>query len=252
VNAVTKVGSLLVLGGTSEIGLATARELARRGAGKIILAGRDQEGMARAAADVKGAGAREVEVVEFDAAAIDTHDKFVDQVFDRFGDIDAVLIAFGLLGDQLAMEKDAPAAVELINVNFTGAVSVAIPVVRRLRGQGHGYLAVLSSVAAERPRRANFIYASTKAGLDAFFQGLTDSLVGTGIEVLVVRPGFVHTKMTAGRTATPLSTTADRVGEAIADALGQGSGTIWVPAALRALMSGLRHLPRPLFRRIRS
>jgi len=252
VNAVTRIGSLLVLGGTSEIGLATARELARRGAGKIILAGRDHEGMARAAEDVKGAGATEVELVEFDAAAIDTHDKFVDQVFDRFGDIDAVLIAFGLLGDQLAMEKDAPAAVAIINVNFTGAVSVAIPIVRRLRAQGHGYLAVLSSVAAERPRRANFIYASTKAGLDAFFQGLMDSLVGTGIEVLVVRPGFVHTKMTAGRRAQPLSTTADRVGEAIANSLGHGSGTIWVPAALRVLLSGLRHLPRPLFRRIRS
>ena len=251
-NAVTRVGSLLVLGGTSEIGLATARELARRGAGKIILAGRDQEGMARAAEDVKGAGATEVELVEFDAGAIDTHDKFVDQVFDRFGDIDAVLIAFGILGDQLAIERDAPASLKVLNINFIGAVSVAIPIVRRLRGQGHGYLAVLSSVAAERPRRANFIYAASKAGLDAYFQGLMDSLLGTGIEVLVVRPGFVHTKMTVGRPPLPMSTTADRVGEAIANALGHGSGTIWVPAALRVMLSGLRHLPRPLFRRIRS
>jgi decaprenylphospho-beta-D-erythro-pentofuranosid-2-ulose 2-reductase len=249
---VTRVTSLLVLGGTSEIGVATAKELARRGATRVFLAGRDVEAMARAAADIKGAGAAEVDVVDFDGAAIDTHGQFVDQVFDRFGDIDAVLIAFGLLGDQLAMETDAAAAVEVINVNFTGPVSVAIPIVRRLRGQGHGYLAVLSSVAAERPRRANFIYGSTKAGLDAFFQGLTDSLVGTGIEVLVVRPGFVHTKMTAGRPPQPMSTTADRVGEAIADALGRGSRTIWVPASLRAMFSGLRHLPRPLFRRISS
>jgi decaprenylphospho-beta-D-erythro-pentofuranosid-2-ulose 2-reductase len=252
VNALNKVSSLLVLGGTSEIGLAAARELARRGTSRVILAGRDLPGMTRAAEDIRGAGAGQVEVLEFDAAVLASHGEFIDQVFERFGDIDAVLIAFGLLGDQMAMEKDAAAAVEIINVNYTGAVSVAIPVVRRLRGQGHGYLAVLSSVAAERPRRANFIYASTKAGLDAFFQGLTDSLVGTGIEVLVVRPGFVHTKMTAGRPPAPLSTTADRVGEAIADALGHGSGTIWVPAALRAMMSGLRHLPRPLFRRIRS
>jgi decaprenylphospho-beta-D-erythro-pentofuranosid-2-ulose 2-reductase len=252
VNAVTKVGSLLVLGGTSEIGLAAARELARRGTSKVILGGRDTTAMAGAIEPLRAAGAREVELVEFDAAATGSHEQFIDQVFDHDGDIDAVLIAFGVLGDQLAMEDDAPAAVDLIAVNFTGAVSVAIPIVRRLRRQGHGYLAVLSSVAAERPRRANFIYASTKAGLDAFFQGLSDSLVGTGIEVLVVRPGFVHTKMTAGRPPAPLSTTADRVGEAIADALGQGSGTIWVPAALRALMSGMRHLPRPIFRRIRS
>jgi decaprenylphospho-beta-D-erythro-pentofuranosid-2-ulose 2-reductase len=252
VNAVTRVTSLLVLGGTSEIGVATAKALARRGATRVILAGRDIAAMAQAAEDIKTAGATDVDRVEFDAAALGEHGRFIDQVFDHFGEIDAVLIAFGLLGQQLAMETDAEAAVELINVNFTGAVSVAIPIVKRLRGQGHGYLAVLSSVAAERPRRANFIYASTKAGLDAFFQGLTDSLVGTGIEVLVVRPGFVHTKMTAGRPPQPMSTTADRVGEAIADALGRGSTTIWVPASLRAVFAGLRHLPRPLFRRISS
>jgi decaprenylphospho-beta-D-erythro-pentofuranosid-2-ulose 2-reductase len=251
-NAVTKVGTVLLLGGTSEIGVATVRELARRGATRIILAGRDPQAMDRAVDGIKGAGATEVELVEFDAAATGGHGEFIDQVFDRFGDIDAVLIAFGLLGDQPAMEKDAAAALEIININFTGAVSVAIPIVRRLRGQGHGSLVMLSSVAAERPRRANFIYASSKAGVDAFFQGLTDSLVGTGIEVVVVRPGFVHTKMTAGRPPQPMSTTADRVGEAIADAVGHGSRTIWVPAALRAVFTGLRHLPRPLFRRIRS
>ena len=251
-NAVTRVGSLLLLGGTSEIGLAAARELARRGATRIILAGRDKESMAKAIDGLKSAGATEVELVEFDAANTGSHGQFIDQAFDRFGDIDVVLVAFGLLGNQLAMEDDATAALELIAVNYTGAVSVAIPIARRLRGQGHGSLVVLSSVAAERPRRANFIYASSKAGLDAFFQGLTDSLVGTGIEVVVVRPGFVYTKMTEGRPPQPMSTTADRVGEAIADAVGRGSGTIWVPAALRAVFSGLRHLPRPLFRRISS
>ena len=102
--------------------------------------------------------------------------------------------------------------------------------IRRFKRQGHGYLAVLSSVAAERPRRANFVYSASKAGVDAFFQGLSDSLVGTGIEVLVVRPGFVHTKMTTGRPALPFSTTPDKVGNAIAEAMGKGSWTLWVPA----------------------
>ena len=111
---------------------------------------------------------------------------------------------------------------------------------------------VLSSVAAERARRANLVYGSSKAGLHAFFQGLADSLSGTGLEVIIVRPGFVHTKMTAGRAAQPLLTTPKRVGRTIADAIGNGSGTIWVPAALRVVMSGLRHLPRPVFRRIET
>ena len=111
-NAVTRIGSLLVLGGTSEIGVATATELARRGASKIILAGREPKSMSGAVAALKQAGAAEVEAVQFDATAIDHHGAFVDDVFDRFGDIDAVLIAFGVLGDQLAQEIDEAAAVE--------------------------------------------------------------------------------------------------------------------------------------------
>src|SRR5207237_792545 len=77
-------------------------------------------------------------------------------------------------------------------------VGVAVPVANRLRAQGHGTIVVLSSVAGERARRSNFVYGSTKAGLDAFFQGLGDALVGTGASVMIVRPGFVHTKMSEG------------------------------------------------------
>ena len=85
-----------------------------------------------------------------------------------------------------------------MHVNFTGAVSASLAVAAQLRRQGHGRLVVLSSVAGERVRKANFVYGSSKAGLDGFAQGLGDSLVGTGARVLVVRPGFVHSAMTAG------------------------------------------------------
>ena len=53
----------------------------------------------------------------------------------------------------------------------------------------------------ERARRANFVYGSSKAGMDTFFQGLGDSLVGSGVKVMIVRPGFVDTKMTKGLDA---------------------------------------------------
>src|SRR4029450_11965014 len=97
-----------------------------------------------------------------------------------------------------------------------------------LRAQGHGTIVVLSSVAGERARRSNFVYGSTKAGLDAFFQGLGDSLVGTGASVMIVRPGFVHTKMTEGLDPAPLATTPEAVAEAIVRGLERGAQRGWV------------------------
>jgi decaprenylphospho-beta-D-erythro-pentofuranosid-2-ulose 2-reductase len=119
-----------------------------------------------------------------------------------------------------------------------------------MRQQGHGVVVALSSVAGERPRASNFVYGSTKAGLDAFYSGLADSLVGSGVSVLVVRPGFVHSKMTEGLAAAPLATTPEAVAEAIVGGVRSGRHTVWVPGAMRFVMSGLRHLPRAVFRKL--
>jgi decaprenylphospho-beta-D-erythro-pentofuranosid-2-ulose 2-reductase len=161
-----------------------------------------------------------------------------------------VLVAFGMLGDQAHDERDPVAAVRVAQTNYTGAVSAGLVCGRALQAQGHGSLVVLSSVAAERARRSNFIYGSAKAGLDAFTQGLGDALHGTGVHVMVVRPGFVRTSMTAGRPETPLATTPEAVATAIELGLRRRSETVWVPGALRLVMAALRHVPRPLFRRL--
>jgi decaprenylphospho-beta-D-erythro-pentofuranosid-2-ulose 2-reductase len=174
----------------------------------------------------------------------------VQDVFARHGDLDVVLLAFGVLGDQELAEHDAAEAVRIGTVNYVGAMSVAVPVAQRLREQGHGTLVVLSSVAGERARRSNFVYGSSKAGLDAFAQGLADSLVGSGARVLVVRPGFVTTKMTEGMEPAPLSTTPDAVADAIVRGLASHATTIWVPGPLRYVMSVLRHVPRVVFRKL--
>src|SRR4029453_5423908 len=136
--------------------------------------------------------------VGFHAAATDTHAALVDDLFDRFGDFDVVLVTFGVLGNQSDAEADAPVALEIARINYLGTISIAVPVAQRLAQQGHGTLGALSSVAGERARRSNFVYGSSKAGMDAFLQGLGDSLVGTGVRVLAVPPGFVHPKMTKG------------------------------------------------------
>lgn len=247
-DALGAVQSVLVLGGTSEIGLAVARALVERRARTVVLAARDLERAEQGAGELRRSGAR-VDVVAFDADATDTHEGVIDDVFDRHGDIDLVLVAFGVLGDD-ATATDAAAAAALVHTNHVGAVSAMIPAVGRLRAQGHGTVVVLSSVAGERVRASNFVYGASKAGLDGFAQGLADSLRGTGVEVMVVRPGFVHTRMTVGLDAAPLATRPEAVAKAVIEGLARGAHTVWVPAALRFVMIVLRHLPRPIFRRL--
>ncbi len=243
--------SLLLLGGTSEIGLATARALVARRTRTVVLAGRRPEALEAAAEDLRALGARRVGVVAFDADDTASHAAVAERAFTSYGDIDVVLLAFGALGDQLQSEDDPEKAVALLHTNFVGGASIGLHVAKHLRRQGHGTLVAVTSVAGERARRSNFVYGSSKAGLDAFFQGLGDSLVGSGSKVLVVRPGFVRTKMTAGLQAPPLSTTPEKVAEIIVRAIETGAEEAWAPPSLRLLMTGVRHMPRPLFRRLK-
>lgn len=249
-DALGAVQSVLVVGGSSDIGVAIARRLARPRQATVILAGRDHAQLEKAAAEVRDAGAGHVHTLPFDATDFAAHEAFVERVEGMVEDLDVAVIAFGLLGDQHRDEEGGDGAVQVATTNYVGTVSVGLPLGRLLRRQGHGTLVLLSSVAGERVRRANFIYGSSKAGADGFAQGLGDWMAGSGAGVLVVRPGFVRSKMTAGMDAAPLSTTSDAVAEAVAKALAAGKEMVWVPPALRAVMAVTRHLPRPVFRRL--
>lgn len=201
-----------------------------------------------------------MQTVAFDALDTESHETVLGKIFTE-GDIDMVLLAFGIPGDQERDEEEPLAAVRVAQTNYTGAVSAGLVCAGALQAQGHGSLVVLSSVAGERARRADFIYGSSKAGLDVFTQGLGDALHGTGVHVMVVRPGLVVPDSAAVRgtggplatipfTRTPLVTTPGAVADAIVTGLRRRSETVWVPGALRAVMSALRHVPRPLFRRL--
>ena len=249
-NALGDVQSLLVLGGGSEIGLATAHAFVGNHCRTVILAGRDPQRFAPEADRLKAAGATTVETLAFDADDTASHPTLIDDVFDRHGDIDCVLVAFGVLGDAETATYDHTQAMELMQTNAMGAISAMVPVVARMQRQGHGTIIVLSSAGAERVRASNAVYGAAKAALDGYAQGLGDALQGSGVHVMVVRPGFVHTRMTAGLEAPPFSTTPEAVATAIVDGMRRGAETIWVPKPMRAVMSALRHLPRPIFRRL--
>ena len=178
-----------------------------------MLAARRPESVDDVAARRRRAAASPSTSSTFDAADTTSHQALIDDLAARHGDLDVVIVAFGQLGEQSDLDGDAAAAAALAQVNFAGAVSASMATAARFREQGHGQLVVLSSVAGERVRKANFVYGSTKAGLDGFAQGLGDSLVGTGASVLVVRPGFVHSAMTAGLKPAPFATTPEAVAD---------------------------------------
>ncbi|GAA2548537.1 decaprenylphospho-beta-D-erythro-pentofuranosid-2-ulose 2-reductase [Pseudonocardia hydrocarbonoxydans] len=248
IDAVGNPQSVLVLGGTSEIGLAVVEAFASDRPLRVVLAARRSDRLDAAQARLEKLGCA-VETVEFDAAAPETHTEVVRAAF-AGGDIDVALVAFGLLGDNEVAWTDVDAAVQLAQVNYTAAVSVGVALGKRMTEQGHGSIVALSSVAGERARRSNFVYGSTKAGMDAFYSGLTEALRPAGVHVTVVRPGFVHTRMTEGLSPAPLSTTPEAVAAIVVDAVRNRRELVWAPGPLRYVMSALRHVPRPLFRRL--
>ncbi|MBO0730592.1 MAG: decaprenylphospho-beta-D-erythro-pentofuranosid-2-ulose 2-reductase [Acidimicrobiaceae bacterium] len=240
-DALGAVQSVLILGGSSDIGVAIATRLAGPRQAKVVLAGRHQEALDAAAARVRAAGASQVSTLAFDALDPADHEAVVTKAADILGDIDVVVLAFGLLeGDPVLLAQ----------TNYVGAVSAGLAAAETLRRQGHGTLVFMSSVAGERVRKANFVYGSTKAGLDGFAQGLGDDLAGSGVSVLVVRPGFVTSKMTEGKDAAPMATTPEAVADATAKAIASGKETVWVPGTLRVVFAGFRHLPRAAWRRM--
>ena len=236
---------VLLLGGTSEIGLAILAALGLPASAEVILAGRDEQRLAAAGKELPA----QVRTVPYDALQTGAHQAFVDGLF-AGGHLDLVISAAGVLVPQADLEGDVGRAAEMIETNFTGHVSTLLAVAARMRAQGRGTIVVLSSVAAVRPRKANPVYGSAKAGLDAFARGLADLLHGTGVRVLLVRPGFVTGRMTAGMPPAPLATTPEAVGKATAAALRRGQATVWVPSSLAGLALALRLVPRPLWRRI--
>jgi decaprenylphospho-beta-D-erythro-pentofuranosid-2-ulose 2-reductase len=241
---------VVALGGYSEIALATVRELQVQGPREVVLVGRDPGALARAAEDLRRAGSLRVLTLELDALDTERHAEVVGAAFDALGGADIVILAVGVLGERGGLPAEVPAAVGVLLTNVVAAGSLLMHAARRLREGGGGALVVLSSVAAERPRRANVVYGASKAGLDALAQGLADALREQGVRVLVVRPGFVHTRMTQGLPSAPLSTTPEQVARVIVGGLDRRVSTVWAPPALRWLMILVRMLPRSLFRRI--
>ncbi len=249
-DAVGRFRSVLIFGASSDIGGALARALAARGSVRFALAARDTLRADRLAADLRSMGTERAEVISFDACDIDAHGPLLDRCAGLLGDIDLAVIAVGVLGDQDRFDADPSAAAQATIVNYSGAVSLVLHAAGRMREQGRGTIVVLSTIAGMRVRRVHPVYGSSKGAIDRFALALGDRLAGTGVEVAVVRPGFVSTRMTDGMKPAPFATNAEQVAAATIAGLERSKRVIWVPPIVRFVALGLRLLPHPVFRRI--
>lgn len=241
-------GPVVIFGGRSEIGLELAQQLAP--GATVVLAARSADRLAAEVAAVRHAGAVAVHTNEFDADDLSTHGPLVAALIAEHGPIGTAVLAFGVLGDQARAESDAAHAAAVVHTDYVAQISLLTHLAAAMRTADSGRLVVFSSVAGVRVRRANYVYGSAKAGLEGFASGLADALHGTGVRLLIVRPGFVVGRMTTGMDPAPLASTPQQVARAAARALRKGRGTVWVPWALRPLFATLRLLPQAVWRRM--
>ena len=239
---------VVIFGGRSEIGVELARRLAP--GATMILTTRHGHSLDQQVRDLRAAGATAVHVKAFDADDLTSHGPVLAEISTEHGPIDTAVLAFGILGDQRRAETDADHAVAIVHTDYVAQVSLLTQLAAGMRGVGRGRIVVFSSVAGARVRRANYVYGSAKAGLDGFASGLADAVHGTGVHLLIVRPGFVIGRMTEGMDPAPLSSTPAQVAEATARALARGRPAVWVPGTLAVLVFVMRMLPRSVWRRM--
>ncbi|CPR04630.1 short chain dehydrogenase [Mycobacterium bohemicum DSM 44277] len=244
----TGTGPVLILGGRSEIGIELARRLAP--GATVVLAARKADQLDEQIATLREAGAAQVHTTEFDADDLASHGPLVSSIVAEHGPIGTAVLAFGVLGDQARAEADAAHAVAVVHTDYVAQVSMLTHLAATMREAGRGSLVVFSSIAGARVRRANYVYGSAKAGLDGFASGLADALHGSGVRLLIARPGFVIGRMTQGMQPAPLSSTPDKVAASTARALAKGRRTVWIPWALGPASVVLRLLPQSLWRRM--
>ncbi|OBF34893.1 oxidoreductase [Mycobacterium sp. ACS1612] len=244
----TDPGLVVIFGGRSEIGLELATRL---GAGAtVVLAARRADTLDDEVSAVRAAGAAPVHVREFDADDLASHGPLVDEIVAELGPIRSAVLAFGILGDQALAEKDPAHAAAIVHTDYVAQVSLLTVLANVMRSAGRGTIVTFSSIAGARVRRANYVYGSAKAGLDGFCSGLADALHGSGVRLLVVRPGFVIGRMTEGMAPAPFSRTAPQVADATVRALNGTRRSVWFPWQVGALAAVMRLLPQPVWRRM--
>lgn len=239
---------VLIVGATSAIAVEVARRYADRGA-SLILTGRNPSRLAAVGDDLRVRGAALVETRLLDVLDHDAQAGLVSGAFE--GGLDVALLAHGVLPDQRRCQDDPREAVQALELNLVATAALLTRLAAGFERQGSGTIAVITSVAGDRGRQSNYVYGAAKAGISVFLQGLRQRLHPAGVRVVTLKPGFVDTPMTAHLPRNPLASSAGRAGRAIHRAIEQRRDVAYIPWFWRPVLSLIRALPEPLFKRLR-
>lgn len=250
-SATGSYGTIVLFGGTSELGISTLLHLLSPSVQHIVLVSRNiEQAQDHEDALLERAPTTNISHVRFDGADSESMQQVVHEVVSLAGDIDVAIIAHALLGLDINGYEDPAAVKDLLDVNVTGTMALMYALASQMKAQRHGIVCLYSSVAGVRVRKANSPYGASKAAIDSFALALDHELKGSGVSIVVVRPGYVHTKMTANMKAAPFATTTDVVGKRAAEGIRRKETVVWVPGVLRFVFGVLRVLPLSVWRRL--
>lgn len=242
--------TLLILGATSTIAQATVRKLAAKNM-KLVLTGRNTEELEALKSDLEIRHQAQVILKTFDALDFDRHQAFFSEVIEETEGIDGLLLMYGAMDDQKEAEQSFEMTKNMIDVNYTSAVSILNIAANYFEQKKSGLICAVSSVAGDRGRKSNYIYGSTKAGLNAYMQGMRNRLHDAGVKVMTIKPGMVDTKMTYGTVEpSPLLASPEKVAADIAGGISKRREVLYTPGFWRLIMMVIRAIPEKIFKRM--
>ena len=240
---------VLILGATSRIAQAIAAEYAAAGE-SLYLAARDAEEAERVAADLRVRHSIEAAAAPFDARDFDSHPALIAAAAEAMGGIDYAIVAFGEMGEQAESEGDFQKALAVIEVNYTGAISICEALAGYMAQRGSGVIVGISSVSGDRGRPSNYFYGSAKGGFSLYLQGLRARMRRHGVHVMTAKLGFVDTPMTFGlKTRIPIAS-AEAAARAIFKGARRRKDTLYYPRFWRFVMFAVKAIPERLFKRL--
>lgn len=241
--------TVLVLGATSTIAQETIHQLGKRKM-NLILTGRREDELNVLKKDLEIRYGIQVDCKLFDALDFDDHERFFFEVTKTHPSLDGVLLMYGAMSDQKEAEQSFSASRQMIDVNYTSAVSILNIAANYFEKQKKGFIGAVSSVAGERGRKSNYIYGSTKAGLSVYLEGLRNRLHDSGVQVMTIKPGMVDTKMTYGVVDdSPLLASPAKVGSDIAKGIEKKRHVLYTPWFWLVIMFIIKIIPEFIFKR---
>ena len=243
-------GAVLILGATSAIGRAVARELAARGR-SLILAGRDERELDAQARDLRVRYGTEATCRSFEATDLDGHPAFFEACLtDCDGVLGGVVACHGYAGSQVEAERDWRVAKAIFDINCLSVIRLLELAAPELERAGGGFICVIGSVAGDRGRRSHYLYGCAKAAIATYLAGLRHRLSRSGVSVTTVKPGYVDTPMTFGLKGVFLAASPARVGRDIRRAIERRRSVVYTPWFWRWIMLVVRMIPEPIFKRL--